>query len=221
MAKRLLLPSACMRRARAALLFLVALLLALLLRALRWTWRIRVVGSPPSGACLLAFWHGDLIALLAARPSRNVAVLVSRSRDGQIAARAARCLGLEVVRGSSSSGGVPGALGLLRRLQRGGAAALAVDGPRGPHHEARASMTRLATLARARVVPVVAAARSSFQLSSWDRLWIPVPFTTVVVVWAEMTASEPLQAALTRAGRRARSLAGGRWGAAPAAGIME
>jgi len=65
-------------------------LVGLLLRLLRVSWRRRVEGAPAGGAALYAFWHGDQLALLGARA--QAAVLVSRSRDGELAARADRAM---------------------------------------------------------------------------------------------------------------------------------
>ena len=184
-----------MARAGHLLLVLTALLLGLALRLLRATWRVRVTGRPPSGSTLVAFWHGDQLALccISVRPT----VLVSRSRDGEIGASAARLLGFSVVRGSSSRGAVAGALGLIPALRQGGIAALAADGPRGPRHLAKNSTSRLAALADAAVVPVAAVASRSLCLSSWDRMAIPAPFATVRVVWgARLLPGASVQQAL-------------------------
>ncbi|PIE18437.1 MAG: hypothetical protein CSA65_04795 [Proteobacteria bacterium] len=164
------------------------------LRLLRATWRVRVIGAPPSGARLFACWHGDLVAL-AALPlwwlagergeGRPLGVLISRSDDGALAARLARTLGVEPVRGSSSGGAVAGALGLLRRLRAGDRAALAADGPRGPRRELVARVGELARAGSTTVGLVAAWASRAWRLRSWDRLAIPKPFARVVVVWAD------------------------------------
>jgi lysophospholipid acyltransferase (LPLAT)-like uncharacterized protein len=172
---------------------LVALLLCAVLRSLRWTWRVRVMGTPPPGRRLYVFWHGDQVALTALHPrqlaGQRPAVLVSQSRDGQLATQIARRLGLDVVRGSSSRGGTAGALAIVRRLRGTGAAAIAVDGPRGPRQRCGDSAQHLAALGGAVVVPVAAAARRRWVLSSWDRLWIPGPFAVIHVVIGEPAAS--------------------------------
>jgi hypothetical protein len=156
-------------------------LVAACVRLFRATWRVRVVGEPPPRPALYAFWHGDQIALTTL--PRSLVALVSRSTDGELAARVLRRLGFGVVRGSSSRGAVGGALGLIRCLRAGRPAAIAVDGPRGPRHRASDSALRIAARAGVELVPVVAAAHRSLALRSWDRLCIPAPFTTVTVVW--------------------------------------
>ena len=172
-------------------LALVALVVMVALRLLRATWRIREVGQSPAGRCLVAFWHGDQIALTAAalRPT----VLVSRSRDGEIAALAARMLGYEVTRGSTSHGAVAGTLGLARSLRRGEDAALAADGPRGPRHTATPSAARLAGISGASLVPVGVCLSRAWRLSSWDRMAIPAPFSSVCLAWGDANSEQPLQ----------------------------
>jgi lysophospholipid acyltransferase (LPLAT)-like uncharacterized protein len=198
-------------RLGAALLALAVLGLGLLLRLLRLTWRVGVEGSPGvgRGARLYALWHGDLVALSGAPVAPRPTMLISRSRDGDWAARAARSLGYGVERGSSSRGGVAGALAVVRRLRRGRPVALAADGPRGPRHVAGPSGQRLGRLAGARLVAVAAAAPGGgWQLSTWDRMWIPRPFSRLQVVWRPLQPGEDLQQALDRARARARELLG-------------
>lgn len=193
----------CSRRARLAAL-LIALVITPLIWLLRWTWRVRVVGRPPPGA-LLAYWHGDQLALAGSGLRAQPTLLVSRSDDGEWAARVARWLGFGVVRGSSSRGAIPGALALVRRLRDGRPVGLAVDGPRGPRRRAGRSASRIARCAGAPLVPVAAACGAGIQLHSWDRMLVPAPFTEVVVVFGAPVGETDLQAALERAGALALS----------------
>ncbi len=188
---------------------LVALLLGAAVRLLRATWRVRMIGVPRdrSAARLLALWHGDQLALTCL--PRPLTALVSRSGDGELASRVLGLLGFGVVRGSSSRGAVAGALALVRRLRRGQAVAVAVDGPRGPRHHATDQVLRVARQASVEVVPVAAAAHRRWELSSWDRFAIPAPFTKVYLVWGDAVVSG-VETALDRVWREARSLAGTR-----------
>ena len=187
--------------ARWVALALVALMVMLALRLLRATWRVTERGQPPGGRSLVAFWHGDQVALTAC--ALRPVVLVSRSRDGEIGALAARMLGYQVVRGSTSQGAVAGALGLARTLRRGGEAALAADGPRGPRHRAASSAGRLASMAGASLIPVGVAVSRSWRLSSWDQMTIPAPFAAVAVTWGAAVTDEALQQGLEAARREA------------------
>lgn len=196
---------------------MLALLITLLVRLLRVTWRLRITGESSLSAegknprTLFIYWHGDQLALTSVPLRRRLTVLASRSRDGQWAALSARLLGLEVVRGSTSRGAVAGGLGLARRLLAGGAVGVAVDGPRGPRHQVGDGPARLARRTNADLVPVAAAASRGLSLRTWDRLLIPAPFSTVHVVFGHVLTSNncdtDVQAGLDRIWRQAWTLA--------------
>jgi lysophospholipid acyltransferase (LPLAT)-like uncharacterized protein len=124
-------------------------LLGWLVRAWAWTWRTELViaartpwwGKTP---LVFAFWHGQQMALVAARRRRRIAALVSWSRDGEWQTGIMRSLGISVLRGSSSRGGSEGLRRIVRALRQGQDAAFAVDGPRGPLGQAKAGAARVA-----------------------------------------------------------------------------
>jgi lysophospholipid acyltransferase (LPLAT)-like uncharacterized protein len=158
----------------------------------------------------LAFWHGQQLALLRWAMSQRMAALVSRSRDGELAATALGVLGIACARGSSSRGGAAGLRGMVRRMREGMDAAFAVDGPRGPARVAKAEGARAAArLAGGVVVPMAAAcARAHVLARSWDRFELPLPFTRVVVaLGAPMEADEATQETIGEGIERAREMA--------------
>lgn len=156
--------------------------LGLLVRIWARTWRVRWIDAPPNDRAVYAFWHGQQMALVAARRGTPLTTLVSLSRDGELQASVMRRLGLHVVRGSSSNGGARGLRGMIRAVRAGSDAAFAVDGPRGPAHRAKRGVLVVGELARARIVPLASAARRTWVLhGAWDRFEIPLPFTTVAI----------------------------------------
>jgi hypothetical protein len=125
-------------------------------------------------------WHEDLIFLADVFRGTGFTILVSRSRDGEIGTRIAHRLGLRTVRGSSSRGGEE-ALGEIVDLARNGASVgFIADGPRGPRREAKMGAVIAAKLSGRPIVPIGCAARRAIRLNSWDRMWIPLPFTHIV-----------------------------------------
>jgi hypothetical protein len=166
-----------------------ARLLAWAVRLLRRTWRVEIVGAEDrdaarrDGPAVYAFFHGDLLMLLAARPEPELAALVSRSRDGELAAGVLARLGLSPVRGSSSRDGRRGLRELLRRVRRGSAAVIAADGPRGPRHSVKPGVLLLASRSGRPLVPVAAAAWPALALRTWDGFTIPLPFARLVAVF--------------------------------------
>ncbi len=136
---------------------------------------------------VLAFWHGQQLALHRWPKRRRTTVLVSLSDDGEIQTGALGSLGLVVERGSSSRGGAMGLKGIVRRMRQGHDAAFAVDGPRGPRGVIRGDGDRVgailaARLGRGLVVPLASACSSAWALSrTWDQFEIPRPFSRVAV----------------------------------------
>lgn len=161
---------------------------------------------------VLAFFHGQQMALLGAARFRSTAVLVSHSADGEIQAGVMRRLGLAVVRGSSSRGGAAGLRGMVRKLLGGADAAFAVDGPRGPFGVAKRGALVAARAAGAALLPVASASRTAWLLrGAWDCFEVPLPFSRVAVVVGEPVPTSEvdpgrLAAAIHAARRQALAL---------------
>jgi hypothetical protein len=151
--------------------------------ALRPLWR---AGRP----LIYGVWHGRILIVpwLNARfrrteGARNVRVLASRSRDGELVAAFVRRFGLDVVRGSSSRGGAAALRELARALHAGEDVAVVPDGPRGPSCQAQAGIVSLAAATGAPIVPLGVSARPARRLQSWDRFLVPAPFARCAVVF--------------------------------------
>ena len=101
------------------------------LRSLRVRW-IRPEPALPDRA-VIVLWHEHLPACIRIFSRRGIHVLISRSADGDWAARACERFGYRVHRGSSSRGAAGGMRALARAMETdGGLAGMALDGPRGP-----------------------------------------------------------------------------------------
>jgi lysophospholipid acyltransferase (LPLAT)-like uncharacterized protein len=128
-------------------------------------------------------WHEHLIYLANVFRGTGFAVLVSRSRDGEIGTRIAHRLGLRTVRGSSSRGGEDALGEIVDLAQNGMTVAFIADGPRGPRREMKLGAVMAAKLSGRPIVPISCAMRRSVRLNSWDRMQVPLPFTRIVS-WA-------------------------------------
>lgn len=151
-----------------------------------WIATLRVQRSGPliEGPAVLAFWHGDQLALLPARPRARLIAPISLSADGRLQARVMARLGVEDAPGSSSRGGLGAARRLIRTVRAGAVALMAVDGPRGPRGSVKRGAAAVARASRAPVHPVGVAVRRGRRLArAWDRFLLPCPFTRVVVVF--------------------------------------
>ncbi len=178
-------------RKQRLLLAIVPPLAALLIRGLGATWRICDRNAPgvPSGhlvpgPAIFAFWHESLLACAYRFRGLGIAILISRSFDGEFIARTVERLGFMAVRGSSSRGGAAGLRGMAAAYGQGRICAFTADGPKGPRRQAKAGAVQLAALVQApRVGCFHAEPKRAWRLRSWDRFALPKPFTTVSFHW--------------------------------------
>jgi lysophospholipid acyltransferase (LPLAT)-like uncharacterized protein len=126
---------------------------------------------------IYVFWHECIFALAWRYSHRSMAVITSRSYDGEFIARTIEKLGYTAVRGSSSKGGVGALLGMHDVIAHGKIAIFTIDGPRGPRHVAKPGPILLAKNTQVPVYCAHAAAASKWRLKSWDKMMIPKPFT--------------------------------------------
>ncbi len=163
-----------------------------------------------------AFWHGRQACLTFTHAGRAAAVLVSRSKDGEIIAGVLGRFGLRTVRGSSSRGGRAALKGLLEAGRGGLRPAVTPDGPRGPAGQVKPGALYLAARLGVPILPVSSAARRKIVFKSWDAFQLPLPFNRVAVVYGRPIEVKPgdslkerareLKAELDRAGERAEAL---------------
>lgn len=174
---------------------LLAWTLALTIRALGRTWRVRVRGPDPrtgGGSLLGATWHESLIASAFLFRDMGAVIPVSLSRDGDLGTRAARKLGFgEPARGSTSRG--PRALlrQMIRRARAGETLAVLPDGPRGPARRLQPGILAVARACGRPVHPFAVAAHPARRLPSWDRTLVPLPFARVSLRFGEPVAVAP------------------------------
>jgi len=143
--------------------------------------RIRATGRK----IVYAFWHGRLMIPVWTHRNRDIAVLVSQSRDGEYVARVARAMGFYVIRGSSTHGAEEGFRLLLDALAAGHDVAVTPDGPTGPKYEVKKGLVYLARAAGAAVLPVGIAVDRYRQLASWDEFRVMLPGSYVLARYGE------------------------------------
>jgi len=132
---------------------------------------------------IYVFWHENLLTLTRFNSAAPVALLTSRSADGELAALLGEYGGARTVRGSSSNGGLD-AVEELIEVGRECHLAIAPDGPRGPRHVVKRGLAYLASWSGMRIVPLGIGFDRPWRAKSWDRLAIPRPFSRMAVVGA-------------------------------------
>ncbi len=163
--------------------------LVLLLRA--WGASLRFEVSPESLRHLtktdepVAFvlWHNRLILTSEIfrryRRGRTVYGLVSASKDGAWLSAFFSLVGIRTVRGSSSKLGREAVNALVEVMRAGNDIGITPDGPRGPLYDFKAGGLIVARRVQAPLLLVGATFESSWQLRSWDRFYLPKPFSRV------------------------------------------
>ncbi len=192
-------------------LAVVPRLAALLIRVLGATLRYEDVFVPDfqnpirgdliPGPTIFAFWHRSLLTCAHRFRNRDIAILISRSFDGELIARTVEHLGFHAIRGSTSRGGTAGLRHMVEAYRAGHRCAFTADGPRGPSMVAQPGPVQLAQLVDAPWVGAFyAVPLSAWTLRSWDRFLIPKPFSRVLFTWpAHIPAVELSLATLQQA----------------------
>lgn len=177
-------------RAPAAIIGWAASVVALLWRWLDASLRWRVLGRSRVDGLIArgqgfayATLHGSSLLLLPQHLDEPLSVLVSRSDDGEWAARLLRAQGIDLVRGSSSRGSASALRGLCRAARSGRRVTLTVDGPRGPAGSVAPGIVALSVLEDLWIVPVAAACRRGISLPTWDRCRLPLPFARAAMIY--------------------------------------
>ncbi len=168
-------------------------------RSLSATWRIRVVESEDLTQArlskkqyILAIWHGDELVMISQTKDYLPCTMTSNSKDGELMNYVLNKLGMKTSRGSSSRGAISGLKGLLRLAKGGRNPVMAVDGPRGPYHQIKPGVFEVAKLLQAELfVAGVRAERALVFKKSWNKAYLPYPFSKVVIVWSKATRLSP------------------------------
>jgi lysophospholipid acyltransferase (LPLAT)-like uncharacterized protein len=193
------------------LLWLLAAMLRLWSRTLRFeadaATRERLAKSDVPAA--LVIWHNRLFIsaeyFRRYRNRRRVYALVSASKDGAWLAAFYRMIGIHPVRGSSSNFGREAGRALIEVMREGHDIGITPDGPRGPMYVVEPGVLVVTRRNQAPMVLIGAEFTHAWRLKSWDRFYIPLPFSRVrlsctimpsVTEAGEKTTAEDVRAAL-------------------------
>lgn len=131
----------------------------------------------------IVLWHNRLFLsaeiVRRFRDGRPAYALVSASQDGAWLTAFFSLAGLRTVRGSSSRLGREAASALVETLRAGHDIGVTPDGPRGPRYEVKPGAVIVARRTQAPLLLVGAEFTSAWQLRSWDRFYVPKPFSRV------------------------------------------
>jgi len=163
------------------------------LRTLCRSWRFRLLDTdgrrvdtrPRAARGIYALWHSQQLALTLGHRDQNIAVIVSRHRDGEIISRMVEGIGFRTIRGSSTRGGSPALREFIRAAAEGHPLAITTDGPQGPARRCKPGAVLASARTGLSIVPVAAAASRVWRVNSWDEFIVPKPGSVVYLSYGE------------------------------------
>jgi lysophospholipid acyltransferase (LPLAT)-like uncharacterized protein len=158
-----------------------------------WTTRARVLRADIPAKVhaegerfIYAFWHQRQVFFTWSHRDAEAAVLVSKSKDGEMIAKTMELSRIAAVRGSSSRGGAAAAREMVEILRSGRDVGITPDGPKGPAREVKEGAVRVAQLAGMPIIPIANALSNKIEIAkAWDRFQVPLPFGRSVVIYGE------------------------------------
>lgn len=132
---------------------------------------------------IYAFWHNRQALFCFTHGNRNAAVLVSRSKDGDIVSKVMAYSGIGTIRGSSSRGAVEATVQMIEAASKGVHVGVSPDGPKGPVYQVKPGVLYVAQKTGFPIIPITnATGRKLVLKKSWDRYQIPLPFARACIV---------------------------------------
>lgn len=171
--------------------YLAGSILSSLLLAIIWTlrktMRVTYIGDSvmPSFTArgegfIGTFWHGRMLMLPFIYPGKCLHILISTHRDGDIIANVMKGFGFNLVRGSSSKGGLSALREMVTLLKNGSDIGITPDGPKGPFQVVKGGVAQLAKISNKAIIPIAYSSSRHFICTSWDRFFLPLPFSKMV-----------------------------------------
>lgn len=145
-------------------------------------------GTPLIGA----LWHNRLLLIVKAwRSDQSISGLISRHGDGELIARVFESMGHKIVRGSAAAlnkkrkdrGGTVAFREMVTMVKGGVTMGITPDGPKGPRYRIKDGIVMLSKYSGVPIVPVTYSTRFAWVFDSWDRFFLPLPFSRGVFIW--------------------------------------
>ena len=162
-----------------------------MLRLLVLTLRVRVelpehLRKRTAEPYIFVFWHNRLLLIpvmwqrvLQIKGRPHAMAMTSLSNDGELVALFLERFRIGAVRGSATRRGASALRELAKWLKRGHDIGITPDGSRGPCYELKPGLVLLAQLSGCAILPLSFEYSSAWRLKSWDRFFIPKPFSTI------------------------------------------
>ena len=150
-------------------------------------------------AIIVSWHHQIMMAPFVATQIRKfnqthkIASLASKHGDGRFVGRVMEKFGVINVAGSSKDGrkssrgiDMHGLKEIFRALKNQLGIAITPDGPRGPSRKINGEVIKIAELSGAPIVPVGLGYSSFFELNTWDKFKVPLPFGVICYYYGDL-----------------------------------
>jgi|TARA_Y100000385_G_C12819869_1_gene519897 lysophospholipid acyltransferase (LPLAT)-like uncharacterized protein len=178
------------------LLAVLALFMRLWGRTLRYHWGtdVQSMMDGETAPAVVIFWHNRLFAgilfYLRYFRKRRLATLISASKDGAWLAGFVKKLGVRPVRGSRFNRGAQAVRDMITANKEGFDIGVSPDGSRGPLYDMKPGALKVALKTSAPIILLSLNHTAAWRLKSWDRFYIPHPFSKVEVLMDVVASDE-------------------------------
>lgn len=155
-----------------------------LLNLISKTWFFEIRGNIPAKPSIIAFWHGTMLPVWKFFENRDSFAVVSLSKDGEILTNLLKIWKFTVIRGSSSKNGKE-VLNEMIDLASKGYLLITPDGPQGPIYKMKAGAMISSIRSEVPIVLVGVITKKKKIFNSWDRFYLPMPFTKIILQFSE------------------------------------
>ncbi|MDR2645226.1 MAG: DUF374 domain-containing protein [Endomicrobium sp.] len=132
------------------------------------------------------FWHGNEFPMLMSNQKRNIVIMVSLSKDGELLSQVLQSFGYLTVRGSSTRGGERALIEIIKYAHKGYSPAFAADGPKGPRRQLKSGVIYAAQKTGMPIIPINCSPKNKIILkNTWDKTIIPLPFSKTIQIYGE------------------------------------
>lgn len=130
---------------------------------------------------IFTLWHQNLVLCVVGlmKYSTKFSPLVSPHSDGMILARIISKLKCNVIHGSTNKNSFGAIKEIYSCLKLDKNILITPDGPRGPAKKINSNIVQITTKTNSKILILDFEIDRSFQLNSWDKLKIPLPFSKI------------------------------------------
>lgn len=133
---------------------------------------------------IYAFWHSRQAFFTYTHRGEQAAIMVSKSKDGDLIAKVMALSRIRAVRGSSSRAALQGTRELIEAAEAGLCPGFTPDGPKGPARKVKPGVIYLAQKTGLPILPLTnSLSRKLVMRRAWDQFEVPLPFGRIVLTY--------------------------------------